>query len=182
MNTKYGRPGCKDEVWKKAKIIKGLDPNEFRECSLSKKIIRYFDHGNNKSEYNWDIDHWIPKASGGPDDLWNLWAVSASKNRSMGSSMVDKPDAVKLMFSAMRAKRGIVETKTDFKWDPSICGKRFWVKASPVTTPKIGIIQSYDSKSVSVFWEDAKYEMTLPLDKHLFESIPEGRPKRRRIS
>ena len=178
-NTNYGRKDCKDAVWKKAKKVKELNPDEYRLCAISNDIIRYSHYGNNSSIYNWDIDHIIPKSKNGSDDISNLQAVSASKNRSIGNSIKEKPEVMTKMFEAKRIQRGILPKKhVGFKWDSSIIGKIFWVKASPTTIPQRGFIQSYDKKYVKVFWEDAKYEIILPLDKDLFEVIPEGRPKR----
>ena len=178
-NLNYGKPGCKDAVWKKAKKINEKDPSEYRKCAITGNEIRYSHYGDNSSIYNWDIDHIISKVCNGSDHIFNLHAVNSSKNRSMGNSMAEKPKAVKLMFENMRIKRNIEENKkTNFKWEKSIIGKTFLIKPSPITIPQRGIIKSYNKNFVFVFWEDAKYETRLPLDKHLFEIIPEGRPKR----
>ena len=181
MSTNYGRSACKDAVWRKGKKIAGKNPDEYRKCVLSGKVIRYSHYGNNKSRYNWDIDHIISINQNGPDDLWNLQPVYASKNRSMGASLKEKPGVMELMFDAMRQKRGIDNhTKMTFRWDNSIIGKLFWVKASPITVPQIANIVSYNKTSVQVFWEAAGWETTLPLDSSLFEPISEeGRSKRR---
>jgi len=179
LNTNYGRPGCKDSVWKKGKIIKDMDPTEFRICKMSNSIIRYSHYGDNSSIHNWDIDHIIPKSRNGSDDISNLQPVSSSKNRSIGNSIKNKPYVMEKMFEEIRIQRGILRKKNvDFKWESSIIGKAFWVKATPTTTPQRAIINSYNKKYVNVFWEHAKYETKLPLDKDLFETIPEGRPKR----
>ena len=180
-STSYGRSGCKDAVWRKARKIVGKNPDEYRRCSITGKVIRYSHYGNNKSRYNWDIDHIIATNQNGPDDLWNLQPVSASKNRSMGASLKEKPGAMELMFDAMRLKRGIdIDTRITFRWDDSIIGKPFWVKASPITAPQIASIVSYNKTSVRVFWQNAGWETTLPLDSSLFELISDdGRSKRR---
>lgn len=175
----YGNPGCKLAVWKKAKKIKDLNPEEYRLCKISGNIIRYSHYGNNKSPNNWDIDHIIPKNKNGSDDLSNLQPISSSKNRSMRDSLKEKPEIIEKMFEAMCHNRGISnERNHDFKWNINIIGQSFWVKATPITTPQIAIIKSYDKQFVKVFWEDARFETNLPLDKNLFEKIPEGRPKR----
>ena len=182
LNTNYrnyGRPGCKDAVWKKGKKIQDMDPNEFRKCNISNNIIRYSHYGDNNSVYNWDIDHIIPKSKNGSNDISNLQPVSSSKNRSMGNSIKNKPSVMEKMFEEMRYNRCILRKKNvDFKWDNSIIGNTFWVKATPTAMAQRAIINSYDKKLVTVFWECSKYETTLPLDKDLFEIIPEGRPKR----
>ena len=182
MSTNYGRSGCKDAVWRKGIKIVGKNPDEYRKCVLSGNVIRYSHYGNNKSRYNWDIDHIVPKSRNGSDDIWNLQPVAASKNRSIGSSLAEKPEVMARMFSAMRAKRGISAhaARMTFRWD-SIINKPVWVKASPITAPQIARVISYNKTSVCVFWEDAGWETTLPLDYSLFEPISEGRAKRRRM-
>lgn len=180
-STNYGRSGCKDAVWRKGSKIVGKNPTEYRKCVLSGKMIRYSHYGNNKSRYNWDIDHIVPRSRNGSDHISNLQPVSASKNRSIGSSLSEKPHVMIKIFDAMRLKRGIdIDTRITFRWDDSIIGKPFWVKASPITAPQIASIVSYNKTSVQVFWEAAGWETTLPLDGSLFEPISEeGRSKRR---
>jgi CRISPR/Cas system Type II protein with McrA/HNH and RuvC-like nuclease domain len=105
LNTNYGRPGCKDSVWKKGKIIKDMDPTEFRICKMSNSIIRYSHYGDNSSIHNWDIDHIIPKSRNGSDDISNLQPVSSSKNRSIGNSIKNKPHVMEKMFEEIRIQR-----------------------------------------------------------------------------
>jgi hypothetical protein len=168
-------------VWRKGSKIVGKNPDEYRKCVLSGKVIRYSHYGNNKSRYNWDIDHIVPKSRNGSDHISNLQPVSASKNRSIGCSLSEKPAVMIRMFDAMRVKRGIDNhTKMTFRWDNSIIGKPFWVKASPITAPQIAKVISYNKTSVQVFWEATGWETTLPLDSSLFEPISEeGRSNRR---
>lgn len=180
--TNYGNPGCKQAVWKKAKKIKDMDPDEYRLCKISGNMIRYSHYGNNKSPYNWDIDHIIPRNKNGSDELSNLQPVSSSKNRSMRDSLKYKPEIVEKMFEAIRVNRGLTNDRNlEFKWNINIIGQTFWVKATPITFPQRAIIKSYNKQFVKVFWEDARFESNLPLDKNLFERIPEGRPKRSRL-
>jgi hypothetical protein len=71
-NTHYGRPGCKSAVWKKAAVIPGRNPAEYRKDGMG-NVIRFTHHGNTASEYGWHIDHRIPKTgAGGSDHLDNL--------------------------------------------------------------------------------------------------------------
>ena len=179
MSTNYGRSVCKDAVWRKGSKIIGKNPDEYRKCRLSGKVIRYSHYGKNNSKYVWDIDHNIPKNWNGCDHISNLQPVYSSKNRSMGCSLSEKPEAMSILFDAMRVKRGIDNhTKMTFRWDESIIGKLFWVKASPITAPQIASIVSYNKKEVRVFWQNAGWETTLPLDNSLFEPLSEGRSNR----
>jgi hypothetical protein len=72
MNS-YGQPNCKNSVWNKGEKIRGLDPNIWRNDIFGNKI-NYNEHGK-VTKYGWDIDHYIPKAKGGSNDISNLFAV-----------------------------------------------------------------------------------------------------------
>lgn len=78
----------KDQVWDKAKIIPGEDPNRYRTDPYG-NIIRY-DHYGQEKRTGWEIDHIIPKARGGGENLRNLQALQTATNREKADSLVKR--------------------------------------------------------------------------------------------
>lgn len=75
----------KTSVWKKGKPIQGYDISLWcRDCYGA--TINYSDHGDINSKYGWEIDHIVPKAKGGSDDLINLQPLQWENNRKKGDS------------------------------------------------------------------------------------------------
>ena len=70
-------------VWTKGTIIPGYSPNEWRRDANGHAIKRS-DYGNRDSDYGWEIDHIMPVAQGGRDDLSNLrplyWRTNVRRN------------------------------------------------------------------------------------------------------
>ena len=63
-----GRPTPREtlvlNVWEKGKVIKDLDPDEWRLDAYG-NFIRLDEYGNRNSQHGWEIDHIDP--DGGPD-------------------------------------------------------------------------------------------------------------------
>lgn len=66
-------------VWEKGEKLPYRDSNVWRLDSCGALIKR--DARGMKSEYGWEIDHIIPKANGGSDDISNLQPLQWRNNR-----------------------------------------------------------------------------------------------------
>lgn len=72
-------------VWDKGHLIPGRDPDEWR-CDICGSTIRFLDHGNTRSRFGWEIDHILPVAKGGGDELSNLRPLQWEINRLKGDA------------------------------------------------------------------------------------------------
>jgi hypothetical protein len=174
MNTNYGRPGCKPAVWAKLEKIKGKSPDIWRKDS-SGHILQYTAHGKSTSKYGWDIDHIIPKAQCGSDNIENLQALHYSINRACGSR-IDKPGLDPLFLHNMRKQilyDRISKCHIKIKLSQIKVGKMMYVKTSPITQPALANILSIDkvNKKVIVKWIFANNKEEVIYDSVLFEEI-----------
>lgn len=74
----------KRAAWEAAHPVTGglLSGGEFRNDDFG-HLMRWSDYGTCES-FGWEIDHRLPTALGGSDELSNLRAVNSRHNRRMG--------------------------------------------------------------------------------------------------
>jgi hypothetical protein len=82
----HGRPFSAETieaVWKKARPISGIDPDDWRRdrCGVPIQRSKY---GDTSSKHGWQIDHIKPPIKGGTDDLSNLQPLQWGLNRYKG--------------------------------------------------------------------------------------------------
>lgn len=69
-------------VWNKGVPLPGYDPNEWRRDAFGNAMYRHA-YGET-SQHGWEVDHILPVAKGGRDDLWNLQPLHWEANRRKG--------------------------------------------------------------------------------------------------
>ena len=77
-----------DQVWDKAKTVRGKDPNKYRQDPYGNLL--YKSSQGKSSEMGWQIDHIKPKSKGGSDHIRNLQALNSKINMSKGNSLKKK--------------------------------------------------------------------------------------------
>lgn len=73
----------KDNVWNRARTVRGKDPNKYRRDTKGNEIF-YSSYGKN-SAMGWEIDHKKPQSKGGSDNIRNLQALQTKANRKKGN-------------------------------------------------------------------------------------------------
>jgi len=77
-----------DKIWKKAKLLRGQDPNKYRQDPYGNKLHK--DSYGKSTKMGWEIDHIKPKSRGGSNATKNLQALQTKVNREKSNSLVKK--------------------------------------------------------------------------------------------
>jgi 5-methylcytosine-specific restriction endonuclease McrA len=81
--TQYDRATLSN-IWNKAQIVTGNDPNVFRK-DVYGAWMRWDKYGET-SQYGWEVDHIVPVARYGSDALSNLQPLQWENNRRKGDN------------------------------------------------------------------------------------------------
>lgn len=70
-------------VWGKARKFTDNDPNVFRK-DVCNAWLKRSSYGDRNAKYGWEVDHIVPVARGGGDDLVNLQPLHWRNNEAKG--------------------------------------------------------------------------------------------------
>jgi len=70
-------------VWERAAVDSVHDSRLYRKDACG-SWIQFCQHGNLEDQYGWGIEHIVPVAKGGTDDLSNLRPLNWKNHRGMG--------------------------------------------------------------------------------------------------
>lgn len=73
----------KDDVWNKARKLRGKDPSKYRKDDEG-NVMYYASYGKT-SKMGWEIDHSKPRSKGGTNHLNNLRPLNTIANRKKGN-------------------------------------------------------------------------------------------------
>lgn len=73
------------QVWAKGLVVPGYDPNIIRK-DVCGAFIQWSEYGNQSSKHGWHIDHRMPVAKNGGDDLANLQPLQWRNNLVKGDN------------------------------------------------------------------------------------------------
>ena len=77
-----------EEIWEKAKPIRGKNPDVWRKDTYGNKI-KHGSYGT-QGQYGWEFDHKNPRDNGGSDQLRNLQPLKWEENREKGAKTQHK--------------------------------------------------------------------------------------------
>lgn len=83
----YDKIGIELHVWLKGIPVPGYNPAEWRQDAYG-NWMKYSDYGNTRSQYGWQIDHILPTAKGGSDQLENLRPLNWLANQRKGDKLL----------------------------------------------------------------------------------------------
>lgn len=92
-------------AWQKASIIPGRPQHEWR-IDCDGRTVSWREYGRN-SMYGWHIDHIIPQALNGPDELWNLrarhWMGNTKAGGNLGNALAQTGGTHNALANALQA-------------------------------------------------------------------------------
>ena len=96
-----------NQVWAKGMPVPGIDSNIWRKDFAGAWINRTC-YGRTDNKYGWEIDHLLPEAKGGTDDLTNLNPLQWENNRAKGDNYPE--------FQTSVTSNGNVNVNTNKSW------------------------------------------------------------------